>query len=71
MSDVVPKAAKAFGPASPRPLGVAWDTRDRAFKVLLSAVEGRVFSFMLLVMVVMVVVVMVVTAPNIVSVLTD
>ena len=31
-----PTAAKAFGSASPRPLGVAWDTRHKAFKVFLS-----------------------------------
>ena len=31
-----PTAAKAFGSASPRPLGVAWDTRDKAFEAILS-----------------------------------
>ena len=33
----VPPAAKAFGSASPLPLGVARDTLDKAFKVLFLA----------------------------------
>ena len=49
----VPPAAKAFGSASPRPLRVARDTRDKAFKVFICTlckhtVQGRVFRLMLL-----------------------